>query len=685
MQGSKKDGGRDHDGGRRSGNSKKQAQNHSSSSSSQNHQGHHGKMVADFRRRFWISLIITFPILALSPLIQSFLGIEGVLDFAGDSWVLFAFSTVVFFYGGKPFYSGLFEELRAKSPGMMTLIGLAISVAYFYSAAVTFGLSGKVFYWELATLIVVMLLGHWIEMRSIMGASMAVESLVKLMPSEAHRLKETGEIEDVPINQLAKSDRVLIKPGEKIPVDGTIIGGETSVNESMLTGESKPVHKGEGQKVVGGSINGEGSIRVRVEKTGEESYLSQVISMVRSAQQGKSRTQNLADKAAAWLTAVALTAGIATLTVWLTIMGRDFVFALERSVTVMVITCPHALGLAIPLVVAVSTSLSAKNGLLLRQRSAFEQARRIQAVIFDKTGTLTKGSFGVVDSVVLDEAWDERRILSHAAAVESNSEHPIAKGIVEHVKDYPSVSDFKAITGRGASGIVQGKEVKVVGPGYMKEKGISVDEKKIAGLMEGGKTVVFVIVEQQVVGAVALADMVRADSKEAIARLKDMGIRTMMVTGDNRDVAGSVAKQLGLDEYFAGILPEKKVEKIKEVQDRGIVTAMVGDGINDAPALAQAHIGIAIGAGTDVAAETADVIMVRSNPMDVVSVISLSKASYRKMLQNLAWATGYNVVAIPLAAGVLYDWGILLSPAAGAILMSASTVIVAINARFLKV
>lgn len=642
-------------------------------------------MVADFRRRFWISLIITFPILALSPLIQSFLGIEGVLDFAGDSWVLFAFSTVVFFYGGKPFYSGLFEELRAKSPGMMTLIGLAISVAYFYSAAVTFGLSGKVFYWELATLIVVMLLGHWIEMRSIMGASMAVESLVKLMPSEAHRLKETGEVEDVPINQLAKSDRVLIKPGEKIPVDGTIIGGETSVNESMLTGESKPVHKGEGQKVVGGSINGEGSIRVRVEKTGEESYLSQVISMVRSAQQGKSRTQNLADKAAAWLTAVALTAGIATLTVWLTIMGRDFVFALERSVTVMVITCPHALGLAIPLVVAVSTSLSAKNGLLLRQRSAFEQARRIQAVIFDKTGTLTKGSFGVVDSVVLDEAWDERRILSHAAAVESNSEHPIAKGIVEHVKDYPSVSDFKAITGRGASGIVQGKEVKVVGPGYMKEKGISVDEKKIAGLMEGGKTVVFVIVEQQVVGAVALADMVRADSKEAIARLKDMGIRTMMVTGDNRDVAGSVAKQLGLDEYFAGILPEKKVEKIKEVQDRGIVTAMVGDGINDAPALAQAHIGIAIGAGTDVAAETADVIMVRSNPMDVVSVISLSKASYRKMLQNLAWATGYNVVAIPLAAGVLYDWGILLSPAAGAILMSASTVIVAINARFLKV
>lgn len=650
-----------------------------------NHQGHHAMMVADFRRRFWASLALTLPVLALSPMIQGFLGIRETVRFPGDTWLLFGFSTAIFFYGGWPFLRGIYDELKSRSPGMMTLIALAITVAYVYSSAVVFGLPGRVFYWELATLIVVMLLGHWIEMRSIMGASQAVESLVKLLPSEAHKLTPDGNTQDVQIDQLQVDDHVLVKPGEKVPVDGTITEGETSVNESMLTGESKPVHKKAGEKVVGGSVNGEGSVQVSVEKTGEDSYLSQVITMVRSAQQGKSRTQNFADRAAAWLTAIALTAGAITLVVWLLMFGREFVFALERTVTVMVITCPHALGLAIPLVVAVSTGLSASRGLLIRQRNAFERARDLQAIVFDKTGTLTLGTFGVTDVASLGGDMDEKQVLAYAASVEANSEHPIAKGIVEKAGDnrYP-VKDFKAITGRGAQGVVQGKQVRVVSPGFVDEQGLRYDKQKVEGLRQGGKTVVFLVVDDTVQGAIALSDIVRDESKQAVARLKEMGIRCMMVTGDNQEVAESVARELGLDEYFAGVLPEKKVDKVKEVQSRHVVTAMVGDGINDAPALAQADVGIAIGAGTDVAAETADVILVRSNPMDVVSVVALSKATYRKMLQNLAWATGYNVIAIPLAAGVLYNWGILLNPAAGAILMSLSTVIVAVNARFLK-
>lgn len=653
-----------------------------------NHGGHdhHAMMVADFRRRFWVSLALTIPILALSPMIRGFIGVSQAWAFPGDQWLLLLFGTAVFAYGGWPFLKGLANELKGFQPGMMTLIGLAITVAYGYSAAVTIGLPGRVFYWELATLIDVMLLGHWIEMRSIMGASQAVESLVKLLPSQAHKVGAQGKVEDVEIDQLSVDDRVLVKPGEKIPVDGTIAKGETSVNESMLTGESTPVNKQEGEKVVGGSVNGEGSIELTVEKTGEDSYLAQVVNMVRSAQQGKSRTQNLADRAAAWLTGVAITVGIVTLIVWLLGFGREFVFALERSVTVMVITCPHALGLAIPLVVAVSTAISASRGLLIRQRSAFERARDLRAVIFDKTGTLTHGTFGVTDVAVLDKEMSEEELLRFAASVEANSEHPIAKGIVEKAGDNRTgVSDFAAITGRGAKGQVEGHDIKVVSPGYVDEHELSYDKKQLAALKEGGKTVVFVLVDDTVAGAVALADIVRDESKAAVARLKQMGVRTMMVTGDNRQVAEAVARELGLDEYFAEVMPEHKVDKIKAVQSRKVITAMVGDGINDAPALAQADVGIAVGAGTDVAAETADVVLVRSNPMDVVSVVALAKATYRKMLQNLAWATGYNVFAIPLAAGVLYKWGILLNPAAGAILMSASTVIVAINSRFLKV
>ncbi|MFO8083319.1 MAG: copper-translocating P-type ATPase [Desulfobacterales bacterium] len=649
------------------------------------HSDHHAHMVADFRRRFWISLALTLPILALSPMIQGFLGLRETLTFPYDSYVLFGFATAVFLYGGFPFIKGLYDELKDANPGMMTLIGLAISVAYFYSSSVVFGVDGKVFFWELATLIDIMLLGHWIEMKSVMGASRALEELAKLMPSEAHKKMDDGSTQDVPLSELAQDDHVLIKPGEKIPADGEIVEGQSSVNEAMVTGESKPVTKGSGDMVIGGAINGEGSLTVKVQKTGEDSYLSQVINLVKEAQESKSRSQDLANTAAFWLTIIALSAGAITLVVWLMVMNREFEFALERTVTVMVITCPHALGLAVPLVVAVSTAISASNGLLIRNRAAFEKARNLQAIIFDKTGTLTRGKFGVTDTLILNGQMDEKELLKYAAAVESNSEHPIAKAIVESVEEVPSVSDFDSIPGKGALGKVDGKEIKVVSPGYLKENDIAVNDDRIERLNTQGKTVVFVLMDDQLQGAIALADIIREESKEAIARLKEMGIQPMMLTGDNRQVAKWVADELGLDDYFAEVLPEEKADKVKEVQSRGLVTAMTGDGVNDAPALAQADVGIAIGAGTDVAVETADIVLVRSNPMDVTAVVELSKATYRKMVQNLIWATGYNAVAIPLAAGVLYGYGVLLSPAVGAVLMSLSTVIVAINARLLKI
>ncbi|MBN1406815.1 MAG: copper-translocating P-type ATPase [Calditrichaceae bacterium] len=642
-------------------------------------------MVEDFRKRFWISLAVTVPILALSPMIQHFLGLGNSIRFTGDLFINFLISSFVFFYGGWPFLKGLYDELKDKSPGMMTLIALAITVAYVYSSAVVFGVPGKIFFWELATLVVIMLLGHWIEMRSVMGASRALEELAKLMPSEAHKLMEDGSAKEVPLDELRSGDKVLIKPGEKIPADGNITEGDTTVNEAMITGESKPVSKSRGDKVIGGAINGEGSITVEIDKTGKDSFLSQVIDMVREAQASKSKTQNLADKAAFWLTIIALSAGVITMFVWLAIVHESFVFALERTVTVMVITCPHALGLAIPLVVAVSTAISAKNGLLIRNRAAFEAARNLQAIIFDKTGTLTQGKFGVTDTVVLNGKLDEKELLSYAAAVEQNSEHPIAKGILESVENFKKVSDFKSISGKGAKGKVEGKEVMVVSPGYLRENDIKYSNGKIDELNSQGKTVVFVLVDNELQGAIALADIIREESKAAIAQLKEMGIQAMMLTGDNKQVADYVAKELGLDDYFAEVLPNEKADKVKEVQSRGMVVAMTGDGVNDAPALAQADVGIAIGAGTDVAVETADIVLVHSNPQDAVDIIALSKATYRKMVQNLVWATGYNAFAIPLAAGVLITYGIILSPAMGAVLMSLSTVIVAINARFIKV
>ncbi len=649
------------------------------------HADHHAMMVADYRRRFWVSLVITIPILTLSPLVQSFLGLEGSITFPGDSYVLFVLSSAVYFYGGYPFLKGIFSELKARAPAMMTLIALAITTAYVYSSAVVFGLKGSVFFWELATLIDVMLLGHWLEMRSIMAASSALEELARLMPSEAHKVMPDGEVKDVPLEELAVGDRVLVKPGEKIPADSVVIEGETSVNEAMLTGESAPVAKQVGGMVIGGSVNGEGSVTIEVKRTGEDSYLSQVATLVRTAQESKSRTQNLADRAALVLTIVALSVGVITLFVWIGAAGQDFVFGLTRMVTVMVIACPHALGLAIPLVVAVSTSLSAKSGLLIKNRDGFELARKVQAILFDKTGTLTLGRFGVTDVVTLDGGTSQAELLKYAASIEARSEHPIAKGIVASARETLPVEGFRAIPGKGALGKVNGREVMVASPGYLKEKSVQLTDGRTEQLASQGKTVVFVLIDGRPAGVIALADIIRPESKQAISELKAMGIRCLMITGDNQQVARWVADETGLDEFFAQVLPEEKAEKVKEVQSRGLRVAMTGDGVNDAPALAQADVGIAVGAGTDVAVATADVVLVRSNPLDVVSVIKLSRATYRKMVQNLAWATGYNVVAIPLAAGVAYAAGIILDPALGAALMAASTIIVAINARFLGV
>jgi Cu2+-exporting ATPase len=654
--------------------------------SGHDHSAHQGHMIEDFKKRFWISLFITIPILLLSPMIQHFLDLKETFSFTGESYLLFILSSFVFFYGGYPFLKGLIDELKKKQPGMMTLIALAISVAYFYSSAVVFVVKGEIFFWELATLIDIMLLGHWIEMKSVMGASKALEELAKLMPDEAHKIDDNGNVTDVPVSELKHKVKLLIKPGEKIPADGKIYEGKSSINEAMITGESKPVSKGEGDEVIGGSINGEGSLKIEVEKIGDETFLSQIVKMVKEAQESKSKTQNFANRAAFWLTIIAITSGALTMFVWLVFTGQSFNFALSRTVTVMVITCPHALGLAIPLVVAVSTALSAKSGLLIRNRNAFEEARNIQAIIFDKTGTLTKGEFGVTETISFNNSYDEKEILKYAATIESESEHPIAQGIVKSSEDKYELKDFNSIPGKGAEGKVNDKDVKVVSPGYLEENKIELQEKdKIEKLSAQGKTVVFVIIDNKLTGAIALGDIIRDESKDAIKQLKELGIKTMMLTGDNKQVAKWVADELGLDDYFAEVLPDKKSEKIKEVQKRGMVVAMTGDGVNDAPALAQADVGIAIGTGTDVAVETADIILVRSNPKDVVSLIKFSKATYSKMIQNLIWATGYNVIAIPLAAGVLYSWGIVLSPAIGAVLMSVSTIVVAINAKLLKV
>ena len=647
------------------------------------HHDHHAMMVEDFKKRFFISLIIMIPILVLSPMIQMFIGVDW--RFTGDSYLLFALSTILLIYGGKPFITGAVEELKEKEPGMMTLIAFAISVAYIYSSFAVFIDIGNDFFWELATLIVIMLLGHWIEMKSVMGASRALDELLELMPDEAHLIGEDGSSKDVSVKELKKEDKILVKPGEKIPIDGVVYDGESEVNESMITGESVPVLKSKDDEVVGGSINGEGLLKFKVSKVGEDTFLSQVVRLVKEAQESKSQTQRLADTAAKWLFYIAASAGTITFAVWM-LLGRDLSFAIERAVTVIIISCPHALGLATPLVTAVSTSIGAKRGLLIRNRKAFENARKLDAVVFDKTGTLTEGEFGVTDVKVVD--FNEDELLTIAYSVEANSEHPIARGIVKEGEKrklkLKEVSDYNNMPGKGLEAIIEGKKIKVVSPGFMKSETVEFDESYYEELAEQGKTVVFILLEDKLIGYIALSDIIRESAKEAVKILRDMGIESIMLTGDNQKVASYVGKKLNIDTILAEVLPQEKSDKIDELLKSGKKVAMTGDGVNDAPALAKADLGIAIGAGTDVAIETADVILVKSNPLDVVNIIKLSRVTYKKMIQNLIWATGYNAIALPLAAGVLYNQGIIISPALGAVLMSLSTVIVAINAKFLK-
>ncbi len=643
---------------------------------------HHAMMINDFKKRFFVTLILSIPILLLSPMIQHWLGVDW--KFAGSGYVLFALSTFVYLYGGWPFLKGWYHEMKSWNPGMMTLIGFAISVAYIYSSATVFGLEGMDFFWELATLILIMLLGHWIEMKSVAGASKELELLVQLMPADAH-LVSGNEVIDVKTETLKENDVILIKPGEKVAADGIIEEGESYLNESMLTGESKPVRKSKGDQLIAGSLNGNGSLKIRVAHGAKDSYLSQVVQLVKDAQNAKSNTQLLADKAAQWLTGIAILAGVATFIYWY-VDGKTLAFAMERMVTVIVICCPHALGLAVPLVVAKSTALSAKNGLLIKNRTAFENSRKITTLVFDKTGTLTIGKFEVSKVVSLQHGLSENELVRMASALEQNSEHPIATGILQKVKDLkitiPATENFNAITGKGVEAIVEGKDVKVVSPGFLKENNIPLPENFKT---DAAETIVFVIIDNTLAGYIALSDEIRPESAEAIRELKKNNIKSILLTGDNKNVAATVSNTLDMDSFIAEVLPHQKLEKIKDLQSKGEYVAMTGDGVNDAPALAQADIGIAVGSGSDIAAETAGIILVNSNPKDIVNLILFGKATYRKMVQNLMWATGYNVIALPLAAGVLYNYGILLSPAAGAALMSISTIVVAINASMLKI
>lgn len=644
-------------------------------------------MVADYQRRFWVSLVLTIPVLILSPMVRDFAGQGMTPLFTAEEWVALALSSIVYFWGGWPFLTGALPEIRTGRPGMMTLVALAISTAYFYSGAVTLGLpGGEPFYWELATLVTIMLLGHWLEMRSVLGASRALEELVRLLPDTALRVKADGGTEEVAVAALIAGDRVVIRPGAKVPVDGVITDGVSSFNEAMLTGESKPVTRTAGETVIGGAVNGEGAVTIEVKATGEATYLSQVIAMVKAAQNSRSRTQDLATRAATVLTWVAITVGLGSF-VWWIWAGESVTFALERMVTVMVIACPHALGLAVPLVVAVSTSLAAKNGLLIRDRAAFERARDLNAVVFDKTGTLTEGRFGVSDIVMLD-GGAAAVALRMAASVESQSQHPIAQGIVADAKargiDFPAPEGLQSITGAGVTARVDGEDVAIVSPGHLRRQNTPVTDPRLAALEEAGKTVVVLVRGGKPQALFALADIVRSESRDVVARLKARGVQSIMMTGDAEGVARSVATELGLDEYFAQVLPDQKAARVKELRARGLKVAMVGDGVNDAPALVEADLGIAIGAGTDVAVESADVVLVRSDPRDVEAILGLSRATYNKMVQNLIWATGYNAFAIPMAAGITFGTGFLMTPAVGAVFMSASTIIVAINAQLLR-
>lgn len=646
-------------------------------------QNHHKGMMADFRTRFWISLALSIPVLALSSALQGWFGFS--FSIQGGVWLAFALAAIVYIYGGWPFLVGAKQELKKRQPGMMTLVALGITAAFGYSLAVQLGLSGEPLLWELVTLVDVMLLGHWIEMRATMGASNALEELSKLLPSEAHRVTEGGDVETVTISDLQIGDVVLVRPGEKVPVDGKIVKGETDIDLSAVTGESKLATMSVGNDVVAGSVNGSGSIRVKIEKVGEDTYLSRVMKLVQEAQAQKSKTQKLADKAAANLAYIAVTAGLLTLAAWVIFSGQPISFALQRTIAVIVIACPHALGLAIPLVSSISTSLAAKSGLLIRNRTAFERAGDVTAIIFDKTGTLTKGEFAVDGYYSFSDSIDKEEVIKLAASLEHDSEHPIGRAIAESVDEHYDLRDFRALPGRGVEGVVDGRIMQVVSPGFLAENNISTpNDERITEAEEAGKTVVYITEEAELLGAIVLDDVERDSAIQAIKEIKKRGIVPIMLTGDAESVANRVAKDLGIEEVYAEVLPDEKSEIVKQVKGSYAVVAMVGDGVNDAPALATADIGLAIGSGTDVAAETADIILVNDNPGDVVRTIDLGRRTYRKMVQNLWWAAGYNIVALPLAAGVLAWAGVVLSPAVGAALMAVSTVVVAFNATLLR-
>jgi P-type Cu2+ transporter len=642
-----------------------------------------------FRNRFWVCLVLTIPILAYAEGLWALVGLEAPA-LPGGRYVSFALGSVIFLYGGSVFLRSAVGELRGRMPGMMTLVALGITTAYLYSAATTFFVEGEGFYWELATLVDVMLLGHWIEMRSIGRAGEALAELAKLLPDTAERVVD-GDIEEVPIAELSPGDVVLVRPGARVPADGTVAAGESHVNEAMLTGESRPVGKGPSDRVIAGSVNEQGSLRVKVSKTGEDTALAGIMRLVQEAQASKSRAQDVADWAAMWLFYVAVVAGTLTALAWgVFAAGRGADFVVERAVTVVVIACPHALGLAVPLVIAISTSLSARSGVLVRNRLALEQARDLDVVVFDKTGTLTRGELGVV-GVATSDGRSEEEALGLAAGLEADSEHGLARAIVAEgrrrgVRPH-AVQNFEALKGRGIRGTVDSHQLHLGGPRLLESLGTAPvgDLREAAERWSSeGKTVVSLVEEGKVSAVFALADVIRDESREAVSRLGEMGIRVAMITGDSEDVARWVARELGIAEYFAEVLPEHKAMRVKELHGQGNVVAMVGDGVNDAPALVQADVGIAIGAGTDVAIESADVILVRDDPRDVARVVELSRATYRKMIQNLVWATGYNALALPLAAGVLAPWGVLLPPAVGALLMSVSTVVVAFNAQLLR-
>jgi len=649
------------------------------------HEGHSPEM---FREKFWLSFILTIPVVFWSDHIQQLLGYSAP-TFPGSDWIPPVLGTVIFFYGGLVFIRGAWHELRDRLPGMMTLISLAIFVAFLFSWVVQLGLiDASALWWELATLVTIMLLGHWIEMRSIDQAQGALQELAKLLPDTATRISN-GEEEKVSVDELRDGDLILVRPGENIPADGKVKKGSSDINEAMITGESRPLKKGEGDEVIAGTNNGEGSLRIEVTGTGENTKLSGIMRLVSDAQQSKSRAQNLADRAAQLLTGVAIVAGVLTLVVW-QFLGAPIDFSIIRTVTVLVIACPHALGLAVPLVVAISTTLGAQNGLLVRDRRGLEEARNMNVVIFDKTGTLTLGEHRVVEMTVAD-GIEEDEALRIAAAVESESEHPIAQGILKTAEerdlDIPSSKEFRAITGKGVTAEVNGKKYQVGGPALLEEESAKVPSElrdaaeKAAGQ---GQAAIYLLQDGKALAVFAVADAIREESHEAVRALHERGIEVAMLTGDAQAVADAVAKELEIDTVFAEVLPDDKASKVKEMQGQGKRVAMVGDGVNDAPALATADIGIAIGAGTDVAVEAGHIVLVRSDPRDIPRIVTLSRSTYRKMLQNLWWAAGYNIIAIPLAAGVLAAWGILLTPALGAVLMSASTVIVAINAQFLK-